>query len=121
MYLPHSLAFFCCPAFVPPFAALPHSSPFAALPSCLASFCCPAFVPRCTFVVPWRRRHQSCAQSILKVSGDEVSEYCTTFVIGNEDHTLGNSLRHLLMKEYVKRARARVQRACVACVGGILC
>eukprot|EP01041_Mallomonas_annulata_P012471 gene12471-26232_t len=26
------------------------------------------------------------------------SEYSTTFILGNEDHTLGNPLRHILMQ-----------------------
>ena len=36
-------------------------------------------------------------QTILPIDGDTATS--KTFVIGNEDHTLGNSLRYCIMKE----------------------
>ena len=37
-------------------------------------------------------------QNVLRVADQEIDEHSTTFVIGNEDHTLGNSLRYYLQK-----------------------
>ena len=33
-------------------------------------------------------------------TGDPDDETCTTFVLHEEDHTLGNSLRYIIMKKY---------------------
>ena len=35
-------------------------------------------------------------------TGSEDDETCTTFVLHEEDHTLGNSLRYIIMKKYDK-------------------
>lgn len=39
-----------------------------------------------------------CQQSVLQAADQAADEHSTTFVIGNEDHTLGNSLRYYLQK-----------------------
>ena len=33
-------------------------------------------------------------------TGDPDDETCATFVLQEEDHTLGNSLRYIIMKKY---------------------
>lgn len=33
-------------------------------------------------------------------TGDPDDETCATFVLHEEDHTLGNSLRYIIMKKY---------------------
>jgi len=35
-------------------------------------------------------------------TGSEDDETCATFVLHEEDHTLGNSLRYIIMKKYDK-------------------
>eukprot|EP00039_Didymoeca_costata_P006284 m.88896 g.88896 ORF g.88896 m.88896 type:complete len:196 (+) comp13195_c0_seq3:206-793(+) len=37
--------------------------------------------------------------ALLKINDDTPDEHCATFVIGNEDHTLGNSLKYCIMKD----------------------
>jgi len=36
----------------------------------------------------------------VSTQGAEEDETCVTFVITKEDHTLGNSLRYMVMKKY---------------------
>ncbi|XP_068702375.1 DNA-directed RNA polymerases I and III subunit RPAC2-like isoform X1 [Montipora foliosa] len=37
-------------------------------------------------------------------TGDPDDETCATFVLHEEDHTLGNSLRYIIMKKYLKNS-----------------
>lgn len=54
-------------------------------------------------LLPWIT---SCIWSIVSSfqmpTGSEDDETCTTFVLHEEDHTLGNSLRFIIMKKYEK-------------------
>lgn len=38
---------------------------------------------------------------VFKVQADGADEGCVTFVMHDEDHTLGNSLRYIVMKKSV--------------------
>lgn len=43
------------------------------------------------------------AERVVLVEGDASSSAdarCATFAIKNEDHTIGNALRHIIMKKY---------------------
>lgn len=42
-----------------------------------------------------------CVCVVLQVQADGADEGCVTFVLHDEDHTLGNSLRYMIMKTSV--------------------
>lgn len=41
------------------------------------------------------------SSALSQVQADGADDGCVTFVLHDEDHTLGNALRYMIMKKYV--------------------